>query len=138
MNSKLSMKKAHRKSLERNLITSLVLFESIKTTKERGVILQSKFDKLLGASKKSDLNARKCAARILYDKKAIKKLFEQLVPRYENKNPSFVKVYKLSPRLGDNADMVLLELLDKKVFKKYLNSEKSSENKNKEADKFSQ
>jgi len=112
----LGRKKAHRDHLLRNLATSLILFETIDTTQAKAKEVKSLLDQVIARSKKADLNAIKKLHTIFFDKNAVKKVIEELVPRYKNRNSGFIKSYHLKNRLGDNAEMMRLELVDKKIF----------------------
>ncbi|OGD64367.1 50S ribosomal protein L17 [Candidatus Berkelbacteria bacterium RIFOXYA2_FULL_43_10] len=125
MASKLSRKSAHRRSLVRNLLSSLILYESIKTTREKAMIVKSEIDILINKSKLQNLQSRRFAKSTLFDKNSYKKLFEQIVPRYGGVTSGYCKMYRLSNRLGDNAPMALLELSRKQ---EYLESKNKNEN----------
>lgn len=106
----LSRKNAYRKSLLRNLATSLVLYERITTTTAKAKETKSVVERLINRSKTGDLAARRRLLAYLFDEKATKKVLEVLVPRYKNKKSGFVRIYKLGARLGDGAEESILEL----------------------------
>lgn len=106
----LSRKNAYRKSLLRNLATSLVLYERITTTTAKAKETKSVVERLINRSKTGDLAARRRLLAYLFDEKATKKVMEVLVPRYKNKKSGFVRIYKLGTRLGDGAEESILEL----------------------------
>jgi large subunit ribosomal protein L17 len=122
----LGRKKAHRDHLVRNLATSLVLFETVDTTAAKAKELKSFLDKIIARSKKADLNTIRRLQGIFFDKNAVKKVISELVPRYEGRNSGFIKSYHLKNRVGDNASMMRLELVDKKVFVKKEETEKKA------------
>jgi len=107
----LSRKKAPRQSLMRNLVTSLVLYERIKTTTSKAKELKPVIEHLITIAKKNDLNSRRALLRYLFDKNAVKKMIEILVPRYAKLNSGFVKTYKLGYRAGDGAEITIIELI---------------------------
>lgn len=113
---KLGRKKAHRESVIRNLAASLVVFETVNTTVAKAKTVKSFIDKLLARAQKNDLTTRRALLGILYDKNAVDKIFNELVDRYRGRKSGFVKSYHLKERLGDNAPMMRLELVDKKTF----------------------
>jgi large subunit ribosomal protein L17 len=113
---KLGRKKAHRESVIRNLAASLVVFETVNTTVAKAKTVKSFIDKLLARAQKNDLATRRALLGILYDKNAVDKIFNELVDRYRGRKSGFVKSYHLKERLGDNAPMMRLELVDKKTF----------------------
>lgn len=106
----LSRKKDYRNNVVRNLATSLVLYEKIKTTKAKAKAIKPVVEHLISLAKKNDLTAKRRLNAYLFDENATKKMFEVLLPRYKNINSGFIKSYNLGPRQGDNAEMVLLEL----------------------------
>ncbi len=116
MERKLSRKKAHREHVIRNMATSLVLYEYLETTEAKAKEAKSYLDKLLARSKSDDLNTRRQLAAVLFDKNAVKKVMDELIPRYTDRKSGFIKSFHLTNRLGDNAPMMRLELVDKKVF----------------------
>jgi large subunit ribosomal protein L17 len=100
----------------RNMVTSLVLYEKIDTTKPKAKMLKSYIDKIISRSKKADLAAIRNLHKIFFDDNAVKKVIEVLVPRYKDRTSGFTRTYNLKNRLGDNAEMMRVELIDKKVF----------------------
>lgn len=116
MNRKLGRKKAHREHTIRNLATSLVLYETVDTTEPKAKEVKSFLEGIIAKSKKMDLNARKMLIGTLFDRNAVKKMIDELVPRYESRASGFIRNYHLKERAGDNAKMMRLELVDKKTF----------------------
>ncbi len=110
MPNSLSRKDNHRKNLLRNLATSLVLYEEIKTTAAKAREVKPILERLIIYAKKNNLAARRQLLGYFFDKKAVKKIFEVLVPRFAKTKSGFIHVYKLGPRLGDSAEMVLMKL----------------------------
>jgi len=108
--------KDHREHMLRNLVTSLVLYEKVDTTKAKAKELKSFIDRIIARSKKADLTATKNLHKVFFDSNAVKKVLEVLVPRYQERSSGFTKTYGLKNRLGDNAEMVRIELIDRKVF----------------------
>ena len=113
---KLSRKKSNREHLIRNLATSLVLYETIDTTAPKAKEAKSYLERLISRCKAGDLNSIRKANASLFDKNASNKLISELLPRYKSRNSGFIKSYYLKNRLGDNASMMRLELIDKKMF----------------------
>lgn len=101
--------------MERNLLTSLVLYEKIDTTKTKAKDISSSFDKLMTTAKKNNDNAKKKIRSVLYDSKSAAKVFEVLVPRYKNRVSGYTTMVNLSNRKGDNSTICRLELMDKKA-----------------------
>lgn len=113
---KLGRKKSNREHLVRNLATSLILFEGIETTEAKAKMAKSYTEKIIADSKKDNLASRRKSLAMLFDNNAVKKIYEELIPRYKSKNSGFIKSFRLKSRIGDNAPMMRLELVDKKVF----------------------
>jgi large subunit ribosomal protein L17 len=111
-----SRKTDHRNHLLRNLATSLILFEKVDTTEAKAKELKTFADTLIARSKKADLNAIRKLKAVLFDSNAVKKVIEELVPRYASRNSGFIRSYHLKNRPGDNSPMIRVELVDKKVF----------------------
>ena len=112
----LGRKKAHRVSLMRNLASSLFLYESIKTTEAKAKELRSIVDRIITKAKPADLNAYRYVGSYLFDKNAVKKVLKEIVPRYSKRKSGFTRIIKLDNRLGDRAPLLIVELVDKKVF----------------------
>lgn len=121
----LGMKKAHREHVIRNMATSLLLFESITTTESKAKELKSYIDRIISKAKKNDLHSRRQVEAILFDKNATKKLFSELIVRYEGRNSGFTKSYRVGSRIGDNASKMRLDLVDMKKFVKTEDTPKS-------------
>jgi len=126
----LSRKYANRKSTLRNLATSLVLYEKIKTTTAKAKEVKPIVEHLINSARKNDLVARRALLGYLFDENAVKKVFEDILPRYKDIKTGFIKEYKLGPRLGDGAEMTILGLA------KGAKVEEKAENANKESSKL--
>lgn len=123
---KLGRTSSHRKALRMNLTMALLTHERIQTTEAKAQFVRGHVEKMITLAKrglaKADetgrsevaLHARRIAAsRLNNDRKAVQKLFDVLAPRYADRPGGYTRVYKLGPRKGDNAEMVLLELVDR-------------------------
>jgi large subunit ribosomal protein L17 len=108
---KLGRPTAHRLSLLRNLMTDLIRHERIRTTEPKAAELRREIEKLIGTARANDLHARRLVIAKLYDPAMAKKLFDEFVPRYQNRPGGFTRVVKLQPRRGDGAPMAQIELL---------------------------
>lgn len=127
MERKLSRKKDHREHMIRNLATSLVLYEYLNTTEAKSKEVKSYLENILAKSKNADLNTRRSLLSVFFDRNATKKIIDELIPRYAERKSGFIRSYHLENRLGDNAPMMRLELVDKKVFVEEKASEAKSE-----------
>ncbi|OQA04575.1 MAG: 50S ribosomal protein L17 [bacterium ADurb.Bin400] len=116
MNRKLGRNKAHRDHMLRNLVTSLVLYEQVDTTEAKAKEVKRLTDRIIARSKDDSLTTRRTLHRYFFDDNAVAKIIDELIPRYKERQSGFVKSYHLQNRLGDNAPMMRLELVDKKVF----------------------
>lgn len=114
MPNSLSRQDNHRQSLLRNLATSLVLYEEIKTTSAKAREVKPLVERIISKAKKDKsknfLTARRLGLKTFFDEKATRKLFEIIVPRFSKMESGFIGIYKLGRRKGDNADMVLMKL----------------------------
>lgn len=108
---KLSRKSGHRKSLTRNLVTSLVLYEAIRTTEAKAKSIVPVAERLITHARTGSLAARRSAKALLFDMNAVRKLFEDFPERYGDRTSGFVRVTKLPSRPGDQASMAKVELL---------------------------
>lgn len=103
---------SHRKMMFRNMVTELFRHERIKTTTEKAKEARSLAERLITYAKAGDLNSRRMAARRLTDPQVLRKLFDELGPRYADRPGGYTRVLKLDgPRRGDNADVAILELV---------------------------
>lgn len=116
---KLSRSNDEREALRRILIKQLFEHERIKTTRTKALAIRGEAEKLItlarNSAKGSDMdkvNARRLAAARLGSNEMVKKLFDDLGPRFATRNGGYTRMLKLGPRLGDNAEMVLLELVE--------------------------
>src|SRR5690625_3098557 len=106
-----------RLALLRNLASDLIIYERIETTEAKAKDLKSVVEKMITLGKKGDLSARRQAAAFLYNKKAsedenvVQKLFNDIAPRYEDRQGGYTRVLKLGPRRGDGAKMAIIELV---------------------------
>ena len=112
MKRKLSRKSAPRKLLLKNLVTSLILHEKIKTTVAKAKEVKSKIDRLISRGKKNDLQALRYLLRFL-PKNAARKMVEDISPSFKKRDSGYVKMVRIQPRPGDNAEMALLFFADR-------------------------
>lgn len=95
----------------RNQLTSLVLYESVTTTTANAKNLLPFANRFFNRVRSADLLAKKIAHATLFDKNAIAKVFEEILPRYEKEDTTFVRSLKVAPRKGDNAPQTLVSLI---------------------------
>ena len=108
-----------RVALRRNLIKQFFTHERITTTRAKAAAIRGEAEKLItlarNSAQKSDIekvNARRLVASKLGDNQILKRLFDEIAPRYANRNGGYTRVMKLGPRMGDSAEMVILELVE--------------------------
>ncbi len=124
---KLGRSLGERNALRRTLMTQLIEHERIRTTEAKAKFIRGEAEKLITLAKNSRLakegeaeamtkargvHARRLAAAKLTNPKMVKKLFDEIAPRYEKRPGGYTRVLKLGPRLGDAAEMALLELVE--------------------------
>ncbi len=108
---KLGRKTAHRKTMLRNLVTDLFRDERISTTEHRAKEARKKAEKIITLAKKNTLHAKRQVLSYIYDEDVVFKLFDEIAPKYEDRNGGYTRILKLGPRTGDNAEVVFLELV---------------------------
>jgi len=108
---KLGMKTEHRMAVLRNLLTSLIIFESIKTTVARAKELRRFAEKIITYGKKGSLHHKRLAMRYLRSREALKKLFEELAVRYKDRNGGYTRITRIGFRKGDGAELSVIELI---------------------------
>ncbi|MEO0102284.1 MAG: 50S ribosomal protein L17 [candidate division WOR-3 bacterium] len=110
---KLGRKKEHREALFRNLLCSLLTYERIKTTLAKAKEVKRLADKLIAFARVDNLANRRRAQRILADKKLVKKLFAEYAPLFKERKGGYCRIYRSGFRVGDNAEMAIIELMVK-------------------------
>lgn len=101
----------HRKAMLRNQVTSLLKHGRIETTVTRAKETRRMAEKMITLGKRGDLHARRQALAYIYDEDVVKKLFDEIAPRYSDRNGGYTRVLKLCPRRGDGTEMAILELV---------------------------
>ncbi|RFC34803.1 MAG: large subunit ribosomal protein L17 [Candidatus Nitrotoga sp. LAW] len=110
---KLNRTSSHRLAMLRNMITSLLRHEAIKTTLPKAKELRRVAEPILTLGKNPSLANRRLAFDRLRDREMVTKLFDELGPRYATRNGGYSRIFKFGFRKGDNAPMALIELLDR-------------------------
>lgn len=108
---KLSRTGGHRRSLLKNLATSLFLHEKITTTLAKAKEVAYYSEKIITSAKGLDLDARRAVAAKIQNKDVQKKLFDVLAPRFKERKGGFTKIYRLGNRPGDNAKKAVIKLI---------------------------
>src|SRR6478736_5039359 len=110
---KLNRTSAHRKAMFANMSASLIKHEQIITTLPKAKELRPIVEKLITLGKRGDLHARRQAIAQVRDETQVAKLFATLGPRYKERQGGYIRILKAGFRYGDNADMAVIELVDR-------------------------
>jgi len=114
--TKLNRNSSNRKALIRDLATQIIMHEKIETSVTKAKEIRRTVEKLITLAKKGDLNSVRVAEKTVRDLKlddqyALKKLFTELGPRYQDRNGGYTRIYKIGPRRGDSCPMAIIELV---------------------------
>jgi len=109
---KLGRTSAHRKALFRNMVTSLLEHEQIRTTDAKAKELRGVAERMITLGKKGTLHARRQALQTIKSKEVTSKLFDELADRFRERSGGYTRVIKLGQRPGDAAPMSIIELVD--------------------------
>lgn len=107
----LGVSSSHRRAMLRNMVTSLLEHEQIKTTVARAKELRKPLDKMITLGKRGDLHARRQALTFVKSKESMARLFGTYAERYADREGGFSRILKLGPRRGDGAEMALVMLV---------------------------
>ena len=99
----------HRKAMMKNMVSNLILAESIKTTLPKAKEARKDAEKMVTIARKGTLAARRLAASRLLQPAAVQKLFDKIVPAMEGRKGGYTRILKLSNRKGDGAEMCILQ-----------------------------
>jgi large subunit ribosomal protein L17 len=116
--SKLGKQPAHRRAVLRNLVTNLIEKERIHTTILRAKATRRLAEKMITLGKRDSLHARRQAAAFLMTPAATDKLFDELAPRFAERPGGYTRIIRAGWRLGDGADLAILEFIGSKLKKK--------------------
>jgi large subunit ribosomal protein L17 len=119
---KLSRSTGHRNALRRNLVSELIRHERIRTTQAKALAVRGQAEKMITLAKRGlsaaesnpakGVHARRLAAARLNGSEVVQKLFNEIAPRYIDRPGGYTRILKLDNRKGDNAQMVMLELVE--------------------------
>jgi large subunit ribosomal protein L17 len=110
---KLNRSSAHRKALFRNLVTSLLEHEQVKTTDAKAKAVRPIVDRMITLGKRGTLHARRQALSFVRSEDVVKKLFDDVAPRFRERPGGYTRIVKLGVRRGDAAAMSVVELVDR-------------------------
>jgi len=108
---KLGRPTAHRMSMLRGLVTAVIENGRVETTVTRAKETAAMTEKMITLGKIGDLDARRRAMAFITKEDAVKKLFDEIAPRLEERNGGYTRVTRIGPRRGDAAEMAVLEIL---------------------------
>jgi large subunit ribosomal protein L17 len=111
-NRKLGRTSSHRQAMFRNQVTSLFEHGRIKTTLAKAKELRPIAEKLITRGRQDTVHARRLVGRWVQNRAVLRKLFEEVAPRFSDRPGGYTRILKLGPRTGDAAEMAFLELVD--------------------------
>jgi len=103
---------SHRRAMLSNLVTALFENGSIRTTEAKAKEGRRLAERLVTFAKRGDLHARRQTLKVIRNQEVVKRLFDEIGPRFQDRQGGYTRIVKLDPRLGDRAPMVIFELLD--------------------------
>ena len=109
---KLGRTTEHRQAMFRNQLASLVESGRIRTTLMKAKELRPIAEKIVTKGKRGTVDARRQVRRWIAQRELVKKLFEEVAPRFQERNGGYLRILKLGPRPGDGAEMAFLEFVD--------------------------
>jgi len=124
--SKLGRQPAHRRATLRNLVTNVIVCERITTTLRRAKEARPLVEQMITLGKRDSLHTRRQAAAFLMTPAATQKLFQDIAPRFADRQGGYTRIIHAGFRIGDGADLAILELLGSKL-KKRLKKDKDRE-----------
>lgn len=110
---KLGRTSAHRKAMFRNQLSSLVEHERIRTTLPKAKELRPIAEKVVTQGKRGTVHARRRVRRWISNRTLLRKLFDEIAPRFADRPGGYLRIVKLGPRRGDAAEMAVLEFVDR-------------------------
>ena len=111
VNRKLGRPADQRRAMLRNLVTSFLKHGKIETTETRAKETRSLAEKMITLAKRGDLHARRQVLSYVLEEEVVKTLFEEIAPKYADRNGGYTRMIKKGPRRGDGAEVVILELV---------------------------
>ena len=108
----LHRKSSHRKALLCNLAVSILTNGRVQTTEAKAKEVRGLVDRIITWGKRGDLHARRLAARQVRSRTIVKKVFDELAPRYRDRPGGYTRIMKMGFRRGDSAPVVIMELVD--------------------------
>jgi large subunit ribosomal protein L17 len=110
---KLGRTSSHRRAMFRNQLASLIEHERIRTTLHKAKELRPLAERMVTQGKRGSVHARRLVRRWVDDRSLVKKLFDEIAPRFAERPGGYTRIVKLGPRLGDAAEMAILEFVER-------------------------
>ncbi len=127
---RLGRKPSHRVHMMRNMVTSFLEHEKVTTTITRAKELRRDVERVITMAKTDDLHSRRQVLKVVHDRKIVAKLFETIAPRYQDRPGGYTRIIRLNPRVGDNAPMSIIELVEEEFSPKQKKSAPKAEEAN--------
>lgn len=108
---KLGLSTDQRLAMLRSLTTAFLKHGKIETTETRAKETRRLAEKMITLAKRGDLHARRQVLSFVYEEEVVQNLFENIAPKYADRNGGYTRMYKVGPRRGDGAEVVILELV---------------------------
>jgi len=124
---KLQRNSAQRNALFRNLITSFLEKERITTTLAKAKSVRPLAERMITLGKTNSLHSRRRALQVIYKESVVKKLFDDIGPRFSERPGGYTRIIKVGPRAGDSAEMAILEMVGTEFKKKTKKKDKVAE-----------
>ncbi|MBU3196818.1 50S ribosomal protein L17 [Clostridium algidicarnis] len=100
-----------RRAMLRGLVTSFLKYGKIETTEARAKETKRLAEKMITLAKRGDLHARRQVLAFVTEEEVVRNLFDNIAPKYSERNGGYTRIYKVGPRRGDGAEVVILELV---------------------------
>lgn len=111
--NRLNRRAGHRRAMIKNMVTSLITYERITTTKSKALEVRRHAEKMVTRAKVDSVHNRREIAKTITQDDVLKKLFTVLGPRFQNRAGGYTRILKLGQRFGDAAQMVILEFVER-------------------------
>ena len=125
---KLGRPTAHRNAMLRGMVTYLIENGSIETTLTRAKEVRCIAEKMVTLGKKNTLASRRSALAYITKDSVVRKLFNEIAPKYENRNGGYTQIFKMGPRRGDGAEIAVIKMVD------YVKEQPAEDKKSKDAE----
>ena len=130
--NRLGRKAAHRKAMLRNMVTALFRYERIRTTKAKAKEARRIAERMITRAKVDSVHNRRIIFKDIKNKSVLDKLFRDIAPRFKERPGGYTRILKLGPRFSDGAEMVILELVERKEIVRRPRKKKEEESSEKE------